>query len=78
MRIAFCCTNATAEPWVERLRLALPEAQIEAWVPGAPQADHAVVWSPPQQFIDEQPRLKTLFNTGAGVDALLRLRLPPA
>jgi glyoxylate/hydroxypyruvate reductase A len=36
-----------------------------------------VVWSPPQQFLDEQPRLKGIFNIGAGVDALLKLRLPP-
>ncbi|MBP6276814.1 MAG: glyoxylate/hydroxypyruvate reductase A, partial [Limnohabitans sp.] len=30
----------------------------------------------PQQFIDEQAGLQTLFNIGAGVDALLKLRLP--
>jgi glyoxylate/hydroxypyruvate reductase A len=36
-----------------------------------------VVWAPPQQFFDEQPQLKGIFNIGAGVDALLKLRLPP-
>ena len=36
-----------------------------------------MVWAPPQQFIDEQAGLKALFNIGAGVDALLKLRLPP-
>jgi glyoxylate/hydroxypyruvate reductase A len=51
---------------------------VSAWVPGAPLADHAIVWAPPQQFIDEQPGLQTLFNIGAGVDALLQLKLPPA
>jgi glyoxylate/hydroxypyruvate reductase A len=35
------------------------------------------VWAPPQQLFDEQPHLKGIFNTGAGVDALLKLRLPP-
>lgn len=59
------------------LRAALPEADVFLWEPGAPQADHAVVWAPPQAFIDEQPGLKALFNIGAGVDALLRLQLPP-
>ena len=44
--------------------------------PGAPQADYAVVWKPPQQLLDEQIRLKAIFNTGAGVDALMQLRLP--
>src|SRR6185369_16044008 len=56
---------------------ALPHATVEEWHPGAPQADHAVVWAPPQQFLDEQPRLKGIFNIGAGVDALLKLNLPP-
>jgi glyoxylate/hydroxypyruvate reductase A len=40
-------------------------------------ADHAVVWAPPQAFIDEQVGLRTLFNIGAGVDAVLQLHLPP-
>ena len=76
MKITFCCTDTKAEPWLQGLAAALPQADISLWQPGAPQADYAVVWAPPQQFIDEQPGLKTLFNTGAGVDALLRLRLP--
>ena len=77
MIITFCCTDTKAEPWLEGLRAAFPEATVEVWEPGAPQADHAVVWAPPQQFLDEQQALKALFNIGAGVDALLQLRLPP-
>jgi glyoxylate/hydroxypyruvate reductase A len=76
MQIAFCCTDTRAEPWLAGLRAALPEATVEVWAPGAPQADHAVVWAPPQQFIDEQPSLRGIFNIGAGVDALMKLRLP--
>ena len=76
MRITFCCTHTKAEPWLNAFRVALPGADISEWAPGAPQADHAVVWSPPQQFMDEQPGLKGIFNTGAGVDALLKLKLP--
>ncbi|OGB19539.1 MAG: glyoxylate/hydroxypyruvate reductase A [Burkholderiales bacterium RIFCSPHIGHO2_12_FULL_67_38] len=77
MNITFCCTDTKAEPWLDGLRAALPGASVEVWQPGAPQADHAVVWAPPQQFLDEQQALKGLFNIGAGVDALLKLRLPP-
>ena len=77
MKITFCCTDTKAEPWLEGLRAAFPEATVEVWAPGAPQADHAVVWAPPQQFLNEQQALKALFNIGAGVDALLQLRLPP-
>jgi glyoxylate/hydroxypyruvate reductase A len=50
---------------------------VAVWEPGAPAADYAVVWAPPQAFLDEQPGLKAVFNIGAGVDALLKLRLPP-
>ena len=39
-------------------------------------ADYAVVWAPPQQFFDEQTSLKAVFNIGAGVDALMSLRVP--
>ena len=77
MRITFCCADTKAEPWHQGLSAALPGADITVWEPGAPQADYAVVWAPPQQFMDEQRGLKALFNIGAGVDALLKLRLPP-
>ncbi|MBU1818715.1 MAG: glyoxylate/hydroxypyruvate reductase A, partial [Gammaproteobacteria bacterium] len=76
MKITFCCTDTKAEPWLQGLSAALPGAEISVWQPGAPQADYAVVWAPPQQFMDEQATLKALFNIGAGVDALLKLRLP--
>ncbi|MFM8865057.1 MAG: 2-hydroxyacid dehydrogenase [Limnohabitans sp.] len=77
MNITVCFEQLDPAPWVQGLQAALPHAQVLAWQPGAPPAEHAVVWAPPQAFIDAQPGLKTLFNIGAGVDALLRLRLPP-
>lgn len=77
MHVTFCCTDTKAEPWLAGLRAALPGATVREWASGDPPADYAVVWAPPQRFIDEQPRLRALFNIGAGVDALLRLRLPP-
>ncbi|WP_350295720.1 glyoxylate/hydroxypyruvate reductase A [Limnohabitans sp. Rim8] len=78
MKITLCFASLPPEPWVEGLQKAFPQAGVFAWAPGAPLADHAIVWAPPQQFIDEQNGLKTLFNIGAGVDALLQLRLPPS
>ena len=74
--ITFCCTDTKPEPWLSGLRAAIPRALVDVWQPGAPRADYAVVWSPPQQFIDEQTRLKAMFNIGAGVDGLLKLKLP--
>ncbi|MBI2751057.1 MAG: glyoxylate/hydroxypyruvate reductase A [Burkholderiales bacterium] len=76
MRITFCCTDTASEPWLQGLRAALPEADVSLWAPGAAPADYAVVWAPPQAFFDEQVQLQAVFNIGAGVDALLKLRLP--
>jgi len=77
MKITFCCTDTPAEPWLQSLCAALPQARITHWQAGDPPADYAVVWAPPQQFFDQQTQLKGIFNIGAGVDALLKLRLPP-
>jgi len=76
MNITVCFDKLDPAPWVQALQAALPQARVSAWAPGAPQSELAVVWAPPQQFIDEQPGLQALFNIGAGVDALLQLRLP--
>ncbi len=77
MRITFCCSDSKPQPWLDGLRSALPLADVSLWQSGAPPADYAVVWAPPQQFFDEQSALKAAFNTGAGVDALLKLRVAP-
>lgn len=77
MRIYYYAQGTKAAPWIELLRAALPGAEVAEWAPGAPPADYVVVWAPPQQLFDEQPQIKGIFNTGAGVDALLKLQLPP-
>lgn len=77
MRITFCCIDTKAQPWIDGLRSAFPGADVEIWSEGALLADYAVVWAPQQQFIDEQTQLKGIFNIGAGVDALIKLCLPP-
>jgi glyoxylate/hydroxypyruvate reductase A len=76
MNITFCCADTNPQPWLDGLAAALPGTQISLWQPGAPPADYAVVWAPPQAFFDEQAQLKAIFNTGAGVDALMKLNLP--
>jgi glyoxylate/hydroxypyruvate reductase A len=77
LRITFCCIATAPEPWLQGLRAALPGVEVTLWQPGAPPADYAVVWAPPQQFFDEQPGLRAAFNIGAGVDALLQLKVSP-
>lgn len=76
MRIIFCAAT-DPQPWLEALRQEFPQAQLAAWHSGAPPADYAVVWAPPQQFFDEQTQLKAVFNMGAGVDALLKRDINP-
>jgi glyoxylate/hydroxypyruvate reductase len=76
MRISFCCSDIKPQPWVDGLKAEFPDAEVALWSAGAAPADYAVVWAPPQQFFDEQPKLKGIFNIGAGVDALMKLRLP--
>ena len=76
MHITFSLKAEDTRPWIEALRAHLPEARMSAWQPGADSADYAVVWAPSQQLIDEQGALKALFNIGAGVDALMKLRIP--
>jgi glyoxylate/hydroxypyruvate reductase len=76
MHISFCCTDTKAQPWLDGLQAALPGSKVTQWQPGADAADYAIVWAPPQQFFDEQTKLKGVFNIGAGVDALMDLRMP--
>lgn len=78
MHITVCLSQQKPEPWQQGLQAAFPDATVSVWQPGAPAADFAVVWAPPQAFFDEQPGLQAAFNTGAGVDALLALRIPEA
>ena len=77
LQIALYCPEAKdAQRWANALRAALPDATIEPWPTVLPNADYAIVWSPSQAFLDAHANVKTIFNLGAGVDALLKLRLP--
>jgi glyoxylate/hydroxypyruvate reductase len=74
--IVFCCPTIDAQPWAAALANELPSAQIQIWPEGDGAADYAITWSPTQAFFDAQPRLKAVFALGAGMDALLKLKLP--
>ena len=79
MKLLLCNRDGRpSDAWLNDLRRALPEAQVDEWQPGVPaDYDAAIVWKPPQQLFDEQPQLKAVFNLGAGVDKLMALHLPP-
>lgn len=79
-RVLVALPGQDAQPWVQALQAALPAAQLQVWQDHTPAAtgwaDWALVWRAPQAFFDAQPQLRAIFAAGAGVDALLRLRLP--
>ncbi|MGQ0711884.1 MAG: 2-hydroxyacid dehydrogenase [Rhodoferax sp.] len=77
MRVVYWSADQDAAAWVPGLQSAMPGVDVQEWAPGAAPADYAVVWKPPQALLDAQGgQLKAIFNTGAGVDALMKLRLP--
>ncbi len=77
LRIALFCPEAKdAQRWAQALRAAMPDATVEPWPTALPNAHYVVVWSPSQEFLDAHAGVKAIFNLGAGVDALLKLRLP--
>ncbi len=49
---------------------------MSVWPAVAADAKCAIVWLPTQDFMDAHPNLRLIFNMGAGIDALMRLRLP--
>lgn len=62
------------------LRAALPAWRVAAWPDPVDPAEvtHIAAWSPPPQFFAPFSRLTTVFNLGAGVDALLAREDLPA
>lgn len=85
LQVVLCVRESAAHEWLQGLNSALAERGVDANVwwrdaalsesqKDAPQADVAVVWRPPEALFAEQRGLRTVFNLGAGVDALLSLR----
>lgn len=84
LQVVLCVRESAADKWLQGLTGALAERGLAANVwwrdaslseikEDAPQADVAVVWRPPAALFTEQRKLRTVFNLGAGVDALLAL-----
>jgi len=80
MHLLFAHPGTPPEEWVAALRAALPEHRVSIWNPNAPAtgADVALVWKPPANLFTHETQLKTIFNLGAGVDAVLALPTFPA
>jgi glyoxylate/hydroxypyruvate reductase A len=74
MRILLHRADGKTDPWIKDFAKFLPEAEVEIWHAGEKclTCDYAVVWSPPEAMLPELAQVKAIFNTGAGVDALLK------
>jgi glyoxylate/hydroxypyruvate reductase A len=75
MRILLHRADGITEPWIQDFDELLPEAEIEVWREGRKDfpCDYAVLWMPPLAMVPALAHVKAIFNTGAGVDALLKL-----
>ena len=66
--------------WAKIMQAQQPTWNICCWdqVGSTQQADFAVVWSPEQKLFEDQPKLKAIFNVGAGVDGIDFTQVPAA
>src|SRR4051794_36016351 len=73
-------TDAEAEAWLAALRALEPGRDIRAWPAiGRPdEIEYALVWRPRTPDFGAFPRLRAIFNLGAGVEKLLARRDLPA
>jgi glyoxylate/hydroxypyruvate reductase A len=75
MKLQLYVPDGRYQPWIDGFAQALPEARCLTWEESqASSADYAVVWRPPAAMLRGRTDLKAIFNLGAGVDAILRLR----
>jgi len=75
MKLQLYVPDGRYEPWIEGFAQALPEARCLTWEGSrGEQVDYAVVWRPPLEMLRGRTDLKAVFNLGAGVDGILRLR----
>ncbi|WP_454756734.1 2-hydroxyacid dehydrogenase [Cupriavidus campinensis] len=75
MKLQLYVPDGRYEPWIEGFVEALPEAQCLKWEESQGEAaDYAVVWRPPVAMLRGRQDLRAVFNLGAGVDGILRLR----
>lgn len=80
MHILFACPLHDPDVWGPRLEAAMPGCRLSVWNPNDPPsgAEVALVWKPPVELFQHETRIETLFNLGAGVDALLKMKeIPP-
>ncbi|ALM86356.1 glyoxylate/hydroxypyruvate reductase A [Bordetella sp. N] len=79
MHVLFALPHRNPDEWLPGLQAELPDFKISVWDPAGPpsNADVALVWKPPAELFKHETNLKAVFNLGAGVDALLKMKEIP-
>jgi len=81
MRILLYRADGNTAPWIKDFADFLPEAEVVVWREDAdlPACDYAVLWTPPQAMLADLARVKAIFLTGAGADAIMKYShaIPP-
>ncbi|MGW8389555.1 2-hydroxyacid dehydrogenase [Pseudoduganella sp. HUAS MS19] len=81
MRILLYRADGNTAPWIKDFADFMPEAEVVVWREGAdlPACDYAVLWTPPQAMLADLARVKAIFLTGAGADAIMKYShaIPP-
>ena len=81
MRILLYRADGITAPWIKDFADFMPEAEVVVWREGAdlPACDYAVLWTPPQAMLADLARVKAIFLTGAGADAIMKYShaIPP-
>lgn len=74
MRILLYRADGNTAPWIKDFAELMPEAEVVVWREGAelPACDYAVLWTPPQAMLADLARVKAIFLTGAGADAIMK------
>ena len=74
MRILLYRADGNTAPWIKDFAECMPEAEVVVWREGAdlPACDYAVLWTPPEAMLADLARVKAIFLTGAGADAIMK------
>ena len=77
--LLFACTGVDPAPWLAGLAAEFPDLEVRLWpdIGDPSEIDYAFVWKPPAEVFAGLPNLKLIFCLGAGVDALLGLKVLP-
>lgn len=81
MRILLYRADGNTAPWIKDFADFMPEVEVVVWREGVelPECDYAVLWTPPQAMLADLARVKAIFLTGAGADAIMKYShaIPP-